>query len=72
MTASYKLAWIISPFGLILAIFSIFLFIKSQRLRIEDFKLMSLINKNLVNQDNSKLMNRDEEQQVVLPIIKSQ
>lgn len=40
-TASYKLAWFISPFGLTLALFSLFLYIKSQRLRIEDFKFKS-------------------------------
>jgi hypothetical protein len=32
------LAWIISPFGFTLAIFSLFLYIKSKRLKLEDFK----------------------------------
>ncbi len=40
-TASYKLAWILSPFGLTLAIFSLFLYIKSKRLKIEDFKFQT-------------------------------
>ena len=41
-TASYKLAWILSPFGLTLALFSLFLYIKSKRLRREDFRLQSM------------------------------
>lgn len=40
-TASYKLAFIISPFGLPLAVFSVFLYIKSKRLKVEDFQLQS-------------------------------
>ncbi|CAF3498337.1 unnamed protein product, partial [Rotaria sp. Silwood2] len=43
-TASYKLAFIISPFGLTLAVFSLFLYRKSQRLKIEYFKLQSIAN----------------------------
>lgn len=38
-TASYTLAWIISPFSLPLAIFSLFLYVKSKRLELTDFKL---------------------------------
>jgi len=40
-TASYTLAWIISPFGFTLAIFSAILYIKSQRLKIQDFKFQT-------------------------------
>ncbi|CAF3775166.1 unnamed protein product [Rotaria magnacalcarata] len=57
MTASYKLSWIISPFGLILVLFSMILYLKSHRLKIEDFKLKKtneIINS--INQDNSKLI----------------
>ncbi|CAF3242403.1 unnamed protein product [Rotaria socialis] len=57
MTASYKLSWIISPFGLILVLFSMILYLKSHRLKIEDFKLKKtneIINS--TNQDNSKLI----------------
>ncbi|CAF4578717.1 unnamed protein product [Rotaria sp. Silwood2] len=45
-TASYKLAFIISPFGLPLAIFSLFLYVKSKRLKMKDFKIQ------LVKTDN--------------------
>ena len=45
-TASYKLAWIISPFGLTLAVFSFILYLKSKRLQIEDFKFQSMTNNN--------------------------
>ncbi|CAF4158500.1 unnamed protein product [Rotaria sp. Silwood2] len=48
-TASYKLALIMSPFGFILAIFSLFLYVKSKRLKMEDFKFQSTTN----DQDNS-------------------
>ncbi|CAF0776147.1 unnamed protein product [Adineta steineri] len=43
-TASYKLAFFLSPFGLTLAIFALFLYIKSRRLKIEDFKFQSTPN----------------------------
>jgi hypothetical protein len=46
MTAPFRLSWIISPFGLILSIFSIILYIKSHRLKLEDFKLKLLIKTN--------------------------
>jgi len=76
MTASYKLGWIISPFALILILSTIILYIKSHRLKIEDFKLLSLRKtngiKNLINQDTSKLINQVEEQRTVLHEIKFQ
>ncbi|UJR16488.1 hypothetical protein I4U23_003391 [Adineta vaga] len=40
-TASYKLAFLLSPFGLTLAIISLLLYIKSKRLKIEDFRFKS-------------------------------
>ncbi len=76
MTSSYKLSWILSPFGLILIIFSIFLYIKSHRLKLEDFKLKFSTKTNEIiqpiNQDNSKLLNNIDEQQSDLHFIKSQ
>lgn len=39
MTASYKLSWVLSPFGFMLTLFSIILYVKSHRLKIKDFKL---------------------------------
>ncbi len=76
MTASYTFGWIISPFALMLIVSTIILYIKSHRLKIEDFKLLSLRKtngiKNLINQDNSKLINQVEEQRTVLHDIKFQ
>lgn len=46
-TTSYKLAWIISPFGLTLALFSLFLYIKTKRLKIEDFKFSRITSINI-------------------------
>lgn len=37
-TASYKFAWILSPFGVPLMVFSSFLYWKTKRLKIEDFR----------------------------------
>jgi hypothetical protein len=69
VTASYKLSWIISPFGLMLAVFSIVLCVKSHRLKIEDFKLMLLTKTNQrINEDNCKV----EEEQSMLHVNKSQ
>jgi hypothetical protein len=76
MTASYKLAWMISPFGLFLPICSIILFVISHLLKIKDFKLKIQTKTNqsvdLVNEDNSKLLNPVEQQQSNLHFIKSQ
>jgi hypothetical protein len=73
MTASYKLSWIISPFGLFLPICSIILYIKSHRLKSEDFKLKIQIKTNelidLINEDNSKLLDQPQSN---LHFIKSQ
>jgi hypothetical protein len=76
MTASYKFSWIISPFGLFLPICSVILYIKSHRLKLEDFKL-KLLKKtneimNPINQDSSKLINQLDEQQSDLHFTKSQ
>jgi len=53
MTASYKYAWIVSPFGLILSIFFVFIFLKTYRCKF-------LLNTNeMTNQTsgvNSKLL----------------
>jgi hypothetical protein len=62
-TASYNFSWIISPFGLLLPIFSIILYIKCHRLKIEDFKLIKLIKTNQIG---------NEEQQSMLLADKSQ
>lgn len=72
MTASYKFSWIISPFGSILIIFSIVLYIKSHRLKIEDFKLIE-INEviNQINQEKPKSFQKLEEQQTMLDTIRS-
>ena len=40
-TASYKLAFILSPFGLTLGILSSLLYIKSQRLKLSDFRFQT-------------------------------
>ncbi len=76
MTASYRLAWIISPFGLFLPICSIILYIKSHKLNLEDFKLKLQIKTNQIidsiNQDNSKLLETLDLQQSDLHFIKSQ
>ncbi|CAF0901873.1 unnamed protein product [Adineta ricciae] len=40
-TASYKLAFILSPFGLTLGILSLLLYIKSQRLKLSDFRFQT-------------------------------
>lgn len=62
MTLSFRLSWIISPFGLMLPIFSLLLYIKSHRLKLEDFKfkLLNKINENIhsINGDDSKLINQ--------------
>ena len=76
MTASYTFGWILSPFTLILIICTISLYLKTHKLKIEDFKLLSL-KKSIgimspINQDNSKLIKRNEEQQTVLHDIKYQ
>ena len=67
MTASYQLSWILSPFGMILAFISITLYVKSHRLKIEDFKLNSSAKINEImrpiNTTNSKLISEIEEQQ---------
>ncbi|CAF2727309.1 unnamed protein product [Rotaria sp. Silwood2] len=62
MTASYKLSWIISPFGFLLILFSLVLYVKSHRLKIEDFKLSI----------TTEIIHQVEEQQEMLDIIKSQ
>ncbi|CAF4675456.1 unnamed protein product, partial [Rotaria sp. Silwood1] len=67
MTASYKLSWIISPFGFILILFSLILYIKSHRLKIEDFKLRIITTKIM----NSKLIQQVDEEQEMLDMIKS-
>ncbi|CAF1350298.1 unnamed protein product [Rotaria sp. Silwood1] len=67
MTASYKLSWIISPFGFILILFSLILYIKSHRLKIEDFKLRIITTKIM----NSKLIQQVDEEQEILDMIKS-
>jgi hypothetical protein len=73
MTASFRLSWILSPFGLILPIFSIILYIESHRLKLEDFKLNSSAKTNEminpINQDDSKLLNKTDEQQPDLHLI---
>ncbi|CAF4143728.1 unnamed protein product [Rotaria sordida] len=62
MTASYKLSWILSPFGLILVLFSLILYVKSHRLKIEDFKLKKATETMIsINHDNSKLIHQVEE-----------
>lgn len=38
-TASYTLAWILSPFGISLGGFSLYLYIRSQRLQLTDFRI---------------------------------
>ncbi|CAF3963454.1 unnamed protein product, partial [Rotaria sp. Silwood2] len=61
-TASYKLAWILSPFSLILAIFSFYLYGKSKQLKIGDFKLLQSttnsyhcsIRRNTIEMDNGQ------------------
>ncbi|CAF0907568.1 unnamed protein product [Didymodactylos carnosus] len=40
-TASYSLGWILSPFGLSLVTFSLFLFYKSNKLELNQFQLLS-------------------------------
>ncbi|CAF3466928.1 unnamed protein product [Rotaria sp. Silwood1] len=59
-TASYKLGLIISPFGFTLAIFSLFLYIKSKRLKIEDFKFQSTTNEdyNSISEDTIEIDDR--------------
>ncbi|CAF4268771.1 unnamed protein product [Rotaria socialis] len=63
-TASYKLAWIISPFGVALAAFSSFLFLKSKRLKIEDFKFQSITNEH-DDSINENIIEGDDQQSIV-------
>ena len=70
-TASYKFAWILSPFGIVLPICSILLFIQSHRLKVEDFKLYSPKKLNQISYENNfKLIQPVEQEQSQL--IKSQ
>lgn len=64
-TASYRLAWLLSPFGLTLAIFSLFLYIKSKRLKIQDFRFQSTIT-NEVSGSISESNFGDNDQQSIM------
>ncbi|CAF0716595.1 unnamed protein product [Adineta steineri] len=54
MTGSFKLGFILSPFGLLLIIFVIVLYIKTQRLQLKDFKLLSLNKTNEILRPNTE------------------
>jgi len=43
-TASYKYAWILSPFGLILSLFSLGLYVQTKRLTLEHFRFPRVTN----------------------------
>lgn len=54
-TASYTLAWILSPFGISLGLFSLYLYIRSQRLQLTDFRIQrseELLNESNGSKDN--------------------
>lgn len=60
-TASYRLAWILSPFGVTLALFSLVLYIQSQRLTLDHFRIQRPINQSeeilIINDEQS--INKD-------------
>ncbi|CAF1094303.1 unnamed protein product [Adineta ricciae] len=67
MTASYRFGWILSPFGLILIAFAIFLYLHAHRLKCGDFKLLtSQSSTEIMNSNNSKVQMQIGEQQSVL------
>ncbi|CAF0820817.1 unnamed protein product [Rotaria sordida] len=63
-TASYKLALPMSPFGITLALFSIFLYAKSNLLKMEDFKFQSITN-DRENSTNVNTIETDDQQAFV-------
>ena len=65
-TASYRLAWLLSPFGLALEIFSLFLYIKSKRLKIQDFQFQSTTTINEVSGSISENNFDDNDQQSIM------
>lgn len=68
-TASYRFAWILSPFGVFLPICSMLLFIQSHRLKLEDYKLYS---PRKSNENDLKLLHSLEPEQSRFNLIKSQ
>lgn len=63
-TASYKLAWIISPFGVTLALFSLFLYVKSKLLTKDDFKFQSFTNDN-DDSINENIIDVDDQRSII-------
>ena len=60
-TASYSLAWILSPFGITLALFSLVLYVMSQRLTLEDFRFprINTQSEEILTINEEQLMNKD-------------
>ncbi|UJR30002.1 hypothetical protein I4U23_017548 [Adineta vaga] len=60
ITASYKFAWILSPFGLILIALTILLYIQVHRLKFEDFHLLISNNSTeIITSPNSKIYEQE-------------